>query len=316
MKRSITIGFHPIIFRQFESGTSYIFIYMKKEFIKNCLKCNTEFVVLRNDVLNFKQLKKERKYCSYKCSHSRVWTPELKNKLSESVKNSEKAKNSNKKLAEKFKNRAPIIHKVACASCVNLFEVTLKFNSKTIRKTCSKECHSKMSGGYREGSGRSKHGYYKGIYCGSTYELVWVIYQLDHNLNCERFPSYIEGNNIKYYPDFFDKNSNTIIEIKGYENIENVNNKIELAKSKGYNVIVLRKEDLVKEFEWVKNNYTYKEIFELYDNYKPKYSYICDFCKKDFSRNWKSKTKSIFCSRSCAGKGHTGIGNPLGINKK
>lgn len=27
-------------------------------------------------------------------------------------------------------------------------------------------------GGYRKGSGRSKHGYYKGIYCGSTYELL------------------------------------------------------------------------------------------------------------------------------------------------
>jgi hypothetical protein len=297
---------------------------MKKKFIKNCLKCNTEFIVLRDSKFNFRETKQEKKHCSYKCSNSRVWTPELKNKLSESVKNSELCKIALKKLLEKnkqqiikkkYKLKNKILNKITCAFCGNLFKVNLKFNSRRVRKTCSKKCHSKMSGGYREGSGRSKHGYYKGIYCGSTYELVWVIYQLDHNLNCERFPSCIEGNNIKYYPDFFDKTSNTIIEIKGYENIENVNNKIELAKSKGYNVIVLRKEDLVKEFKWVKNNYTYKEIFELYDNYKPKYKYTCDFCKKEISRNKKSKTKNIFCSRSCAGKGHTGKGNNSGINQ-
>ena len=42
-------------------------------------------------------------------------------------------------------------------------------------------------GGYREGSGRSKSGYYNGIYCGSTYELCWVIYALDTQVKFDRF---------------------------------------------------------------------------------------------------------------------------------
>ena len=42
-------------------------------------------------------------------------------------------------------------------------------------------------GGYRPGSGRAKTGYYKGIYCGSTYELAWVIYQIDNNKDFSRF---------------------------------------------------------------------------------------------------------------------------------
>ena len=32
-------------------------------------------------------------------------------------------------------------------------------------------------GGHRDKGGRSKSGYYKGLYCGSTYELVYTIYK-------------------------------------------------------------------------------------------------------------------------------------------
>ena len=37
-------------------------------------------------------------------------------------------------------------------------------------------------GGKRHGSGRGKKGWYKGYYCDSTWELAWVIYQLDHGV--------------------------------------------------------------------------------------------------------------------------------------
>lgn len=281
----------------------------KKEFIKNCLKCNIEFTVTRSAKFKFRKPKKEKEYCSRICANTREWSEEYKLKLSESVKTSEKFKLSIQNLKKVILNKKKlfekplIIKECICISCGKIFSVDVKFECKIPRKTCSKKCLTKVTGGYREGSGRSKHGYYKGIYCGSTYELIWVIYQLDHNLPCERFSSFLQKNNLKYYPDFFDKDTNTIIEIKGYENVENVNKKIELAKENGYNVIVLRKEDLSKEFDWVKNNYIYKELYQLYDNYKPKYSYVCSYCNKNVSRNHKAKTKNIFCSRSCAGKG-------------
>ena len=41
-------------------------------------------------------------------------------------------------------------------------------------------------GGLRKGSGRGKKGHYKGLYCDSTYELIWTIYCLDHSINFKR----------------------------------------------------------------------------------------------------------------------------------
>lgn len=76
--------------------------------------------------------------------------------------------------------------------CVMPYE---KRHKKTCSIECSKACAVKTAhendsyknrGGYREGSGRSKSGYYKGFFCGSTYELVYYIYCKDHNINIDR----------------------------------------------------------------------------------------------------------------------------------
>ena len=175
-------------------------------------------------------------------------------------------------------------------------------------KTCGKPCKHKLislntkgkCGGYREGSGRAKTGYFKGIYCGSTYELIWVIYQIDHDIPFERFPSLLEWNGIKYIPDFLQDNK--IIELKGFESDESVSKKTAVANHHGYEVVVLRKENLQKEFDWVKENYKYKNVFELYDEYKPKYSYSCSCCGIDFKTDSKKITEDKFCGRVCAGK--------------
>lgn len=190
-----------------------------------------------------------------------------------------------------------------------------KFNfpSYSKRKFCSQKCsqlyNNKPSGGYRQGSGRAKTGYFRGIYCGSTYELVWVIYNLDNEILFSRFEGSLEKDGIRYYPDFVI--GNIIYEIKGYEKQESVDKKTKVAESFGYDVIVLRKENLQKEFDWVRQNYTYKELFELYDGYKPKFILNCSCCGSEVSRNSKPKTEVIFCTRVCAGKGHKGIGNKL-----
>lgn len=156
-------------------------------------------------------------------------------------------------------------------------------------------------GGYRNGSGRAKTGYYKGIYCGSTYELAWVIYQIDHNIEFERFSGYLEFDGKKYFPDFIQFGK--IIELKGYESVESVEVKNNIAKQNGYDVIVLRKEDLHKEFDWVKKNYT-SDFKTLYDQYKPKFEYNCSFCGILFGKDKKSKYEKVYCSRSCSLKGN------------
>jgi GR25 family glycosyltransferase involved in LPS biosynthesis len=159
-----------------------------------------------------------------------------------------------------------------------------------------------MAGGYRKGSGRSKSGYYKGIYCGSTYELCWVIYNIDHNISFERFQGKLEKDGIVYYPDFLLSDKKTIVETKGYESEVTVNKKTKVAEFFGYNVNVLRKKELQYAFEYVEKKYGTKKFYELYDDYKPKYSYSCHSCRKIFETDRKIKTETMFCSRICAGK--------------
>ena len=160
----------------------------------------------------------------------------------------------------------------------------------------SKKMEGKRRGGYRPGSGRSYSGYYKRIYCGSTYELCWVIYQIEHKKEFQRFEGCLEYNGKKYFPDFLQDRK--IIEIKGYEHNDLVEAKTKVANMCGYEVCVLRKDDLKKEFEYVEKKYT-KNFKSLYDNFKPKYMYTCFNCNEEFGRDKKSKFEKIFCSRSC-----------------
>jgi len=196
----------------------------------------------------------------------------------------------------KGKTPTEIIKKCHCG-------VEFKIRRYSKKQYCSLKCNPN-TGGYRPRSGRAKTGYYKGVYCGSTYELVWIIYQLDHCINFERFPGFLEKDGIKYYPDFL-QNGN-IVEIKGYESKESVSKKTAVAESFGYSVLELRKDDLIHCFKWVKENYNYKNLVELYDNHKPKFQYTCNHCGNLINREKKSKSEINFCSRICSGKGHKG----------
>ncbi len=199
---------------------------------------------------------------------------------------------------------------VSCSDCGATFRVLASSN----RKYCSSECSKKYVGGYRDGSGRAKTGYYHGVYCGSTYELVWVIYQLDHNLPFERFPGYVADHDTKqkYFPDFIQFGK--IIEIKGYENPESVATKTAIANKNGYDVIVKYKIDLSLEFEYVISKYG-KQLTDLYDNYVSKFEYVCDCCGKTILTDNKRTTDRKYCSRVCSGAGHLVIPNPAGKNQ-
>lgn len=157
-------------------------------------------------------------------------------------------------------------------------------------------------GGYRRGSGRSKSGYYQGIYCGSTYELCWLIHALDKGIKFNRFEGVLTDGSLRYIPDFILDDGKTIIELKGYEPQESVDKKTKLAESLGYKVVVLRKDDLQPMFEYVANKFGTKQYHTLYDGYKPKYEYECSTCKTSFYKDKPKSTKEIFCSRICAGK--------------
>jgi hypothetical protein len=258
--------------------------------MKICPKCNAEH-------------EKPGLFCSRSCANSRQRPESVRSKISNTL--------AGRKVGGVAKGsmRAPRTEKT-CPECGTTFTDLVSSN----RKYCSDGCAKKNSGGYREGSGRSKSGYYKGIYCGSTYELCWAIYQLDHNVEFSRFEGILEYDGVRYIPDFIQ--GNTIIEIKGYENSESVEKKTNVAQAHGYDVIVLRKDDLQLCFQWVIDNYHTKKFHELYDGYKPEYSYVCAHCESAFCSDSKKNTKLVYCCRSCAAKGAASMYRLLSLSSK
>lgn len=188
------------------------------------------------------------------------------------------------------------------------------------KKTCSPEClqefrrrHKELlrniphtnNGGFREGSGRGKSGWFSGIFCSSTYELAYVIYCLDHQIQISRNTQSWEyfnpstGKVSKYYPDFIVGGSD-IIEIKGYPS-PIVDAKIKAVRDSGHPIQILYTEDLKEVFAYVqmKTGLTLNSIPTLYEKTKNKHSFTCKFCKAQYEHVNKN---SVFCSQSCAGK--------------
>lgn len=171
------------------------------------------------------------------------------------------------------------------------------------RKTCSDDCYKKLlkkkSGGYRKGSGRGKQGYYKDIWCDSSYELIFVAYHLENKIKIKRckkkFPYIYKGKEHTFHPDF--EIDDIIYEIKGYHTpLTEI--KIESIRSKGYDIKLLFYNDLKHMESFLKRKFNFKNILELY-NSPPTYDHICKQCNKKFKGFNKN---SIFCSRICSGK--------------
>lgn len=183
--------------------------------IIKCEVCGNTFELSLTD----KQFNKGkyRKTCSSKCSH-KLSTIKCNNEI-----RSNKISNSNK-------NKYYGTYKTyICQYCGK--EFTKLDNNSTIY--CSNDCklsgrHNKLSklakennfGGYTENSiKKHKHGTYKGIHYDSSWELAYIIYNLEHNIEinrCTEFRTYIDnnGNEKRYLPDFIVNNDT--IEIKGY----------------------------------------------------------------------------------------------------
>ncbi len=120
-----------------------------------------------------------------------------------------------------------------------------------------------LAGGYRKGSGRGKSGWYKGFWSDSSYELVFIIYCLDHNIGFTRntvlYPYEYMGIIKHWIPDFI-MSDQTYIEIKGYETEQTI------AKyaSFPYELKILKKIELKPMFDYVESNYG-KNFISLYE---------------------------------------------------
>ena len=243
-----------------------------KTLLCQCPKCGKDF-----------EGHKRKRFCSRGCANSRVWDEEKKAKHSLIAK----------------AHRPPKYEQRTCP-CGKSFQTKPFLKKKHCCFDCSAKYVKRPTGGYREGSGRSKSGYFRGIYCGSTYELCWVIHQLDKGIPFKRFDGLLKKGDLKYFPDFL-VGEKQIIEIKGYWTPA-VDYKTEMAKSLGYSVQVLYKEDLKEAFEHVEKKHGTKKFHTLYDSYKPTYTGTCFNCGKEFSRDRRPSAKQVFCSRVCCGK--------------
>ena len=109
-------------------------------------------------------------------------------------------KNSSELSKVLSKNRRTIIKKIKNLGLINEYREHNYFLGKYSDEIKELERRNKISksskenrksGGIRKGSGRGKKGTYKGYWCDSSYELAWVIYNIDKNIpftrNSEKF---------------------------------------------------------------------------------------------------------------------------------
>lgn len=234
------------------------------------------------------------KYCSRKCSNSRTWTGEHKMKLKISLQNSEKACNALKKQKEESWNKK-IIKK--CPICNKEFRV---FNCENKRIYCSNSCYKKdknalfrkkSPGGYRQGSGIGKSGWYKGYWCDSSWELAWIIFHLENNIhfirNKEKFSYVFNRKKYNYIPDFIVNSE--YIEIKGFSD-KKTKEKINQFPHK---LKILKKKEIKPFLEYVVQKHG-KDFVSLYESgTKNKKLNKCLVCC--------SPAKNKLCSRRCSG---------------
>lgn len=229
-----------------------------QEFPNNCKYCNTP--------LSYE--KRNNKFCSLSCStkHNNAdrkaagWrhSNETKQKLREYALANPSGVFAHPELYRNGQGRKWAKMQIRiCPTCKSDFETYAKWG----KVFCSNACIKK--GGIRSGSGRAKTGWYKGIYCGSTYELAFLIWNLDHNVKISRcvksFEYEYEGKKRRYYPDF--EIENQIFEIKGKLS------DVDLVKIQAANAILIDKEKIKIYLNYVckKYNLSKAKIHTLYE---------------------------------------------------
>lgn len=223
---------------------------------KRCIKCNKTFYVERT-IKNGKQQipKREKECCSQTCANSHIQTDEQNAKRRSKLK-------LNKKI--NISTRQPVI-KCFCAQC----NKEIKKNKSGLCRTCynlsdlpSKNLKGK-SGGVRQGGGHGKCGRYKTIWCDSSWELAYVIYNLEHNIKFERnkqgFEYLFEDKKHKYYPDFILENG-TYVEVKGWMTKQNE----EKINQFEHELIIIKKKEIKLYLDYAISKYG-KDFIYLYN---------------------------------------------------
>ena len=94
-------------------------------------------------------------------------------------------------------------------------------NDPEARKKHKQAMKKAYSNYTRRTPGKFKYGWFKGIWCDSSWELAYLLYCLDHDIKIERnkkgFSYFWQGSVHSYFPDFYLPATDQYVEIKGYK---------------------------------------------------------------------------------------------------
>lgn len=140
-----------------------------------------------------------------------------------------------------------------------------KGHSRKMSDGAKKKISDKMKqvgGGYRTGSGRGKKGWYQGFFCDSSWELAFVIFNIDQGVNIVRSKEVrtytFDGKTKRYYPDF--EIDGQLIEIKGFKTSQ-----WEAKLQDNPDVKVYYLDEMQEILDYVISSYG-KNFIELYEN--------------------------------------------------
>lgn len=213
------------VFKKFYFTSGENTAKLKQLQTKNLYDANPKKCPICEKIIPFKS--RENNCCSKSCGVSLYAKTHKKEMKARGERHSENFKKNNWVISEKSLKNLEHENKgiritIICKNCLKSFET---YPSSKSRKFCSKKCSNVGSdktkmGGLRVGSGRGKRGWYRGYYCSSSWELAWVIYNLDHNIkfvrNTKGFDYPFEGKIQKYFPDYIMEDG-SFLEIKGYK---------------------------------------------------------------------------------------------------
>jgi hypothetical protein len=210
--------------------------------------------------------KRKNKFCSHKCSAiitniSKIRTEEQKSKIRNTL--------TGTKYSEERLSKIRAIRLSNATKKYKICRVCQKSTSSTRRFTCSYECfliNTTNNALKQEKHGGGHKGRYKGIPCDSTYELCFLIYNLDHNIKIIRstniYSYEYKGKIRKYIPDFIINDSDEI-EVKGFMS------KRSIAKlTQNSHIKVVDKISIQPYIKYVKDHYSVKDVRVLYDKFK------------------------------------------------
>jgi hypothetical protein len=237
----------------------YIFLYLYKTLnisnMYNCKYCNKSYE-------NPKSIASHTKWCKLNPNRQIAFNLSEESELKR-IKNLKKS-NSDNQLIEKRKLGWKRSFELGLHKNRVIDKNTELLRRQKISNTMKKNPNA---GGLREGSGRGLKGWYNGIWCDSSWELAWVIYQIEHGINFRRntegFVYVYDNKKSKYYPDFIV--DDVFIEIKGRRNYNGLDLKTreKINQFKG-DLKVLYQPDMKVYRDYVISKYG-KNYTDLYD---------------------------------------------------